>query len=462
MVRVYLYLSVNSFNVYTVEDRDGDYISDIDTLSKLEFKSIIILDGYERYMDLIEHFSKVLPSNISIIGSARTSEHERFRGKLKDINFAFNELNIDELMEDESIKFVDIFDNIGLWGNKAGLSKEGKRKYLMHDNNMQISLVLLDLFNSPQIKERVSKITSYILNNNKYKDTIFAIALLETLNLPAEYSLISEIAFNNEIYSSDLNNNIYFSQLFKTSQNKIISKSGLFCRTLITNYYNPSYVIPQLHKIAKKYSDTRNKTDIEEKIFKSVLRFNFVERLFPETNKKANLKRYYEDLKVHVQWLKNDPHFWLQYGMANITFKDYEKAQGYFDQAYALAKNKENYRTIEIDTQQARLFILMAIGLQDASSTYNLFHKAHRLLSPLKDDQYKYRQVDTYNDFFESCFDRISKNDKVNFEHACKSMVSAIEKAEQFNEINSSVQVTILKTKENLNKIIATIVNRRK
>ncbi|MGH8475113.1 MAG: SIR2 family protein [Methylococcales bacterium] len=47
------YLSVNSLHVYKVEDSDGDYIADVDALSKLNQHSVVVLDGYDRYLDLI-------------------------------------------------------------------------------------------------------------------------------------------------------------------------------------------------------------------------------------------------------------------------------------------------------------------------------------------------------------------------------------------------------------------------
>lgn len=445
------FLSVNSFDIYTLEDRDGDYISDIDELSKKATKSIIILDGYESSIDIIQHFSSIKPSNITIIATARTNEHEKCRFKLKEVGFSFNELNIDYLTEDEIETLVKIFENMGLWGEKAGWPERRKKDYLKYNHDMQISLILLDLFNSPQIKDRISKIVSSILENKKYKDTIFAICLLEILGRSVEYSLISELAFNNEIYSSALRNDTQFSQLFKIRGNKLTSKSSLFCLSLIINHFNQNYVINQLHKIAKKYSD--HKGYQENQIFKSTLRFSFIERLFPESNKKSNLLRYYQELKISIPWLTNDPHFWLQYGMANITFKEYGKAQTFFDQAYALAAKRHNYYTKDIDTQQARLFILKAIELNTPKDTGELFKKAHRLLSKLENDIYKFRQVIKYRDFFESCYEHLSKNDKEYFANACKTMFSTIKKAEEYGEINTSVK-TIEKAIENLNLVI--------
>ena len=456
------YLSVNNINVYTLEDDDGDYMSDIDKLSKISFKSIVILDNYEKYLDLIQYFGNVKPSNVAIVASSRTGEHEKLRPKLNDFNFRYNELNIDYLTDDESIALISIFDNSGLWGSKAGFSQERKKDYIANKNDRQISLNLLSLLDSPQIKDRVSNILTNLMENKEYKETIFAIAFLEVLNITVYDSLTSEIAFNDSIYSSEFRNNGDFSQLFKVSRNKINSRSSLFCIYLIKNNFTPSFIIAQLHKIAKKFSEIERRNFEQERIFKSILKFSFVERMLPETNKKSNLLRYYQELKVNVPWLKEDPHFWLQYGMACIPYKEYAKAQGYFDQSYALAAKRNNYHTDNIDTQQARLFILNALNSNSNNDIYSHFEKAHDLLSKIKNDVYKFRQLNLYREFYEKSFQNLSKRDQVKFEHACKSMIDNILSAEKHGKIDPSGQRKVGESKKVLSKIIETIANGRK
>ena len=454
------YLTINSMHVYKIADPDGDYVADVDAISKLNQKSVVVLDGYDGYLDLIQHISSVRPSNVCIIAAARTAEHERSRGTLREFDFEFNELNLDYLDDKESESFVEIIDNIGWWGAKASLSANMKKDYIIQDNNSQISLVLLELFNSPQIKDKISNIISNILANTRHKDTVFAIALLEILTLPVENSLISEVADNDDIYTSDLRDNQGFIQLFKADGGKILSKSSLFCFYLIRNYFSATYIISRLHIISKRFEPIRFDSYKEDKIFKATLRFSFVERLLPETNKKSNLLRYYEELKIHVPWLKNDPHFWLQYGMANIPFKEYGKAQGFFDQAYALAAMKYNYYVTNINTQQARLYILKAIETTDHSDCFALFENGHKMLSKLPNDVYKFRQVDNYKAFYDACFERISKGNKVSFEHACGHIIEDIEKAEAAGDINPTEQKTIAKSKTSLKLVLDTIRRR--
>nr|VFK62375.1 MAG: SIR2-like domain-containing protein [Candidatus Kentron sp. TUN] len=455
------YLLVNSIAVYSLIDEDGDYIGDIDHISKIGKPAVIILDSYERYLDLIEHYCKSLPENISIIAATRTSEHEQIRIKLKEIGFSFNEIDVDFLMSKESSQFVKIIDNMGLWGKKAGLSHDRKISLLEDDNKFQISLALLSLLEAPQIKNRISSLLPSLFRKQEYKDTIFAISLLEFLDLTTRFSLISDVARNYGIYESELLHNKNFMELFRLSRDRVLPKSSPFCLSLIRNHFSATYVMDQLQKIAERFNHYRHKDFEQDRLFKSTLKFSFVERLLPETNKKNNIRRYYEDLKTSVDWLKYDPHYWVQYAMANITFKDYSKAQGFLDQAYALAKKKWNYYTSNIDTQQARLFILSSIN-DPNNIVFDNFKKAHRLLAGLDNDTYKFRQVQKYRDYFETCYGKLSKGNKTYFEFACKNMIQDIEKAENSGEIDVNKQKHIGKAKDNLTWVLMQLQTKRK
>ncbi len=454
---LHAYLSTSSIESFYIADIEGDYIGDIDLIAKSGKRSTIHVDGYERHIDLITHFSGSLPDNISIIATSRTAEHERLKSKLHSLGFEYNEICVDSLSTNESISLVEIIDNLGVWGDRAGLSADGKQRYIDQKHLSQISLTLLSLFNSPQIRDRISSALQGLVTDQETKDTIFSIAFIEILDMPCKFSLISDVADNDIIYSSELQQNQSFKDLFHVNGLEINTKSSLFCLSLVRNHFSPTYVTSQLQKIAQ-YFNSYSKRDYEQSvIFKSTLRFSFVERLISDENKKGNLRRYYEDLKISVPWLKSNPHFWLQYGMANITFKEYTKAQQYLDQSYSLARKKDQYRTDSIDAQQARLHILLAMGGKDPSEIYSAFSKAHSLLDRLDNDVYKFRQVEKYKDFHDACYHLLSKGNKVNFQRASKKMRQVIDNSVDSGEIDASQQQSIKKAKQNLDYIINSI-----
>lgn len=426
------YLSTRGYDVFTIADPSGDFEGDIEKI-RGNRKSVIIIDDYAHHPELIKTIGILQPENVLTITSTRPHSHDRLRDELKKHNFTYQELSIDELSIEEIEQLIAIFDNLGAWGDRAYMSRQQKVTHIQQDNDSQISLALLALFDSPQIRDRVKSLLNFYSDLNDplhkcYRDTAFAIALIEVIGLQTTNSFISEIALNDEIYSDKLRNNESFKQLFKPASGRVQTRSSLFCMSLIKNHFPATYIKEQLLRIAEKYGNLDKKSQEENEAFRSLVKFSFIERLLPDANKKSNLRDYYERLKTNVDWLKSDPHFWLQYAMAHMPFKEYEKAQQYIDQSYALAKRKLNYHTNHHDTQQGRLFLLMALEPANHSRAPEYFSKGHKLFCKIDNDIYKFRQLGLYSEYYDICYSRISKRHQTEFEHACKRMATDAER----------------------------------
>ncbi|WP_286818482.1 SIR2 family protein [Desulfobacter sp. UBA2225] len=419
--------------VFFLQTPDGDYTTDIEKIHNLDEESILIVDDYSHHHDILLHITKFNSKNIKLIFSDRTNNHDRLRSTLIDEGMEFVEINSDILSQNEIAHFVSIIDNLGFWGERAKWSQDRKIDHIRSIDRGQIAHTLLNLFNSPQIKTRIESLLSNIISNRDFKATIFAICLLEVINLERNSSLISEVSGTDLIYKSELKDNLYFKQLFKLKDNTVISKSSLFSISLINNFFSPSYITDKLLDLAEKYDKQRHNGSTERELFKSLLRFSFAERLLPEKGKLNSLAKYYEELKVRVGWLKFDPHFWLQYGMARMNHGQLEKAQSNLKEAYILAESKEHYDTSYLDTQQARLHILQASNESDGNIVWDLFNKAHNLLTPLKDDVYKYRQVSTYKRFYDQKYNILSKKNKDLFKNAVIKMKKSLETSPYFH-----------------------------
>lgn len=446
-------LSTLSYTVYEIGDSEGDYIADIDYIGKLSQNSIILLDGYEQYLNIIKHVVRSNYGNITLILTARIADHEYHRSDLDLCDFKYREVNIDSLSEHELSSVVSIIDNLGLWGERAGLSHSQKIKQLNDRNNGQLSIILLSMLGSPQIKDKIKKYVDEIKTCKKYDDTLIAACLCQIIGIPGTKSIISSIANDDMIYDNSILNNKSFRMLFKINDG-IVSSSSLLCVHLLKNNFSSTALSSFLIKVASKFNKIENRNFEQDRIFKSMLKFSFVEQLMPDAMKRGSLQRYYEDLKIEVTWLTNNPHFWLQYAMSFIAFQNYEKAQQFLDQAYAIAENKEGYHTNNIDTQQAKVLLLSSEKVPDGNKVYSNFVRANTLLRNLNVDIYMLRQVIRYKDFFELNYTKLSKENKRNFISSCKYMINKIES--QYNE-NSVGRFYYDSSIDVLNKIVSAL-----
>lgn len=443
-------LSQKGFESYEVGDEDADFIADIDFLAKSKDKCIILLDRYEKYIDMIEHISRADYDNIIVLATSRVADHEYHREQLDKIPFRYSEINIDILDDNELKAFVKIIDNLGLWGERAGLSENQKMRYLSSENVSQFSITLLTLLNSPQIKNKLSGLLNQIKKNKKYENTIIAICLCQILGIDTNRSIVSELAGNDAIYEPTFTSNKNFKEIFNFNNGKVINGSSLFCIFLMKNNFTATAITQRMLAIASKFSQLNSKDHEQDRIFKAMLKFSFIEQLLPENLKIGNLQRYYEDLKVEVSWLSYNPHFWLQYAMCYIAFQNYPRAQQFLDQAYALAVQRTNYHTNNIDTQQAKLYLLSSEKITDGAVVYSNFEKANNLLNNLNVDIYSLRQIYKYKEFHVKNFQKLSKVNKSKFLDSCKKMLNKITDHEGDDSVSQS---TLLRAKEALASI---------
>ncbi len=451
-------LTTNGYHVYVLHSNGGDYISDLNLIAKNESNAVIIVDNLSNYPDFIKHAYKIKAENLTYIFADRSTGNLNLDGSLD-----FIEHYIDLLSSDEIDSAVKIIDNLATWHSFSALSFERKKKLVADKYGSQISLLLLGLINSPNIKEKIKQQTNLIYSNENHKKTVFSICICEIANVEPTSSLVSEISGSIAIYSATFRELTPFKQLFRINGTTIKSKSSILSLSLLNNTFSDIYVRDNLLDIVARIDSIKDK-DIEiEKIFKSLLRFHVVERILPQNQ--SALDRYYEQLKFRCTWLIDSPHYWVQYAMCRLSFSDYGRAQNYLTNAYKKAETKNgNYHTDNIDTQQARLYLNQCIDNNNASESYKLFDKANKLLDALPNQGQKFRQVLLYEKVFNTKYQSYNKKNKVDFEHSCKKMLSQANSNEANNDLmhNTKMVKFIYAAEEILIEIINTIQNGRK
>jgi len=423
-------LTVSGKNVYYVSDYDTDYSRDIDTLAKTSNDLFLIIDGYSNYMDLLEYIFTLNQSSLHLILADRTTKH-MVHGDYLNEYLDYAEINVDLINTDSELNsMINIINNLGFWGDKITWSLDRKKAYLSDNNDSKISSILLSIFDSPQIRSKIEGELIPLLSDDNHKKAVFAICLINIMDLQARESLISEIAMNDLIYDHEFVNKREFKELFIIQNEQIKGKSTIFARSIIQNYFNSSYTVSFLLDIVEKFEKNHNAGNIEHEIFRSLLRFSFIESLLPIQQKRSSLMRYYQDLKIRIRWLDKDPHYWLQYGMSELVFSKLDVAQRYFNNAYELAKSHINYDTSYIDRQQARLYLQSALKESDGKKVYNNFIKAHDLLCNVKINHYSCRQIMSYEEVYKKKYNLFSQDIKEKFINSCSIIKKMIIKAQ--------------------------------
>jgi hypothetical protein len=445
-------LALNGKKVFTLHSPEGDFRADIQRLHDIGSEAILVIDDYASYPEIMIYILNFNSPYIKTVFADRTNKHDIHSKSLRETGSAFVEFGVNMLSDDEVESFIPIVDNLGWWP-KDIFSNERKKKFLKIDNNSQLSSSLLSIFDAPQIKDRLRSLITPLLRNPQYQSLIFSICFLEELGLPRSTALISEISENDSIWNSSVIDNSSFKQLFEIRDGKVLSKSAILTHSLLINFFKSYYIVDKLLELAEKYERIRDTGEIQYQIFLSLVRFSTVERMLPDDGKVNNLIRYYENLKIKVPRQLYRPMFWLQYGMARISHNQLPEAQAHLNEAYRIADRNDNYDYSAIDTQQARIYLMMAIQSVDGKSAWEQFEKAHKILSNLSDDQFKFRQLPLYLKFYNTKYESMSAKSKAGFAAAVKQTRALIQKSPRLNKYSEESDSSLYYARRCLDQI---------
>ena len=171
------------------------------------------------------------------------------------------------------------------------------------------------------------------------------------------------------------------------------------------------------------------------------------------------LIKYFEKLKNEINYHIDNPQYWLQYAMAHISIKEYDKASRYLENAYEKARNRDRYNEKKIDNQKARLNLKIASeGSTSIAEAIVLFKEADTLLAKQENSTYKFNVVSDYKDFFDTRKNDLSdKNDINSIKAVCKNRLRDLEKIEKDNQDNFKQEQIYNICKNNLSYILNNI-----
>lgn len=420
--------------VYQLNELNSKFADDLEEISENKGNQFIIIEDYNQYMDYNEWdiLKRYKYSNIKYIFSARSYINDNFYGRLVvDFSLSREDLkmyDINVLSEEEEKGLCEILSNYNVWDKNANFSFSQKRKYIENKCAREIRNVLLDLYESEQIRDRINKSMQSICKNRETKYLLLMALINKIMSLNMSISDICLI----------LNENINIEQMRKSTEitefigfrgTQISLKSSVIALHILqTGNYNDD-VLDMLCKIV---SCLVNHVYINR--YKSVLRliisFSSIRLVFNRKDKSLKQKyiKFYENARKTKLYEKN-PFFWVQYALAVMDVKDYTAAEVYLNMASAFSMSKFQEDSYQIESLRARLLLEKTIEGMDYENAYQNFRDAHRLICSNKtpEKHYPFKQVSKYIIFYDRFYSKFSRDEQVDFMYKCTEIKKKID-----------------------------------
>lgn len=180
------------------------------------------------------------------------------------------------------------------------------------------------------------------------------------------------------------------------SDGKITMKSSVTARYILQKVSTPETVITALNSVAT-YAAKYPSIAKFSQVLTSIISYSHIHsflRGFRDSDRV--ILSYYDELSK-LSYYEQSNFFWLQYAIACIEIKRFDRAQRYLDTAYGLIP--EDFVPFQINNQQAR-FYLESILCGNSLNPLKDFEAAHKLLmlpiSSPNDNEYNVVQLFGY------------------------------------------------------------------
>jgi hypothetical protein len=287
------------------------------------------------------------------------------------------ELPVDSISQEELARIVNLFDHYGLWGDLAAKSERYKLDYLAKTCGSEWNAILIDRFKAPQIRARFGPIIETLAKQKRYYEVVVATLILTVLEFPPSIDLLLSLC-GQAVLEADFKLDASVREVLDASSGRISLRSSVAGQFILTQFADPNVLVGVLTKMAKASDASARNNHNYFELLKSITKFNSLQHVFPEHDRKKAFIRYYEAIK-DLYFTRKNPLFWLQYAIACTVFEEFDRAEKYFDTAYALAEAKE-FNTFQIDNHYARFLLMRAIRSKDPANCMKSFRDARKLI----------------------------------------------------------------------------------
>jgi hypothetical protein len=392
------------YRVYDVIERNENILAELEHLSTNEEKTVLIIEEYQNWIDEIATFCLSANQNASIIVTARNAVNDVM---LDELNIATGadeiiEINVDVLDDSELEWIINTLNEYGLWGTKAGMKKFEKFRYLERECKRQIHSILLKLFESPKIADKLNEIELRLKTKGENYQQLLSVFILSILNHGATADILTDIWGANIISNPSFRKDPIVNELISFNYYAALVRSPVAAQYLIQNTIDVGTMTKVMAQTVEKIDAGSKISPRYKDIFKSLTRFSSVQSLFPEKGKRAAIVDYYDSIK-NLDSCKRNPLFWLQYAIACLVVGETRQSGIFFETSYSIAHDK-GWNTFQIDNHYARYLMVKATQELDYPEVMDSFRKARNIINrQIQDDRrhYPYRVASNYQSFID-------------------------------------------------------------
>lgn len=396
-----IFLTSNKLNCYKLLQHDEYIEGDLIEISK-NTQPVILIEDVFRNTKVITKITTICPDAV-IIGTTRSAIYELRSHRISEIfSGDFIEYDLNKLQTDQISALVSLIDQNGLWADFSKRSDAEKTDFVRTTCKAELRNVLIALFESPTIKERILNAFQDQPDSDALNVLVTAL-LLDVAGFHPDISLVNQLSGVDVYRQKDKINNAFSMEFIHNFRGNIRVKSAVFAEYILQNVVGYNYIVDKLIDFVRTCENSKENSMIFSDIQKEIIRFSFIDRVFRRKNAGDSYKKLYDNIKELPSMARN-PQFWLQYAIARLEDGNYRVSEIHFRTSYSHASRIKGYDTFQIDNHYARYLLESRKNDNSLKDDFKSFINAHALLIKQarkeKDAYYPYKVARSHYDFY--------------------------------------------------------------
>lgn len=423
-------LAAKGFRVHRFTTDNKAARREINSIIKFKDPTVIVIDNYVPYLDFIDFVCMRRTGRpLRFLLTARSHVHEAFRERLenslKTTNIA--EIDINRLSHSEIKSAISLIDSYGLWGEFSAFSDSDKFQLVLRGCDAQLHQLLLKIYSSPQISEKISEIFSDL--SSEVKRIVISVFILNAAGFNSDRTLINELMDGAPLIKLSNLDRSSVKLFWDDTTGRIRLKSSVLAEYYLTNLSEAAEVVENLTSMFLAAHKKKNLGPEYESFMRSLMSFSSLQKMLPRNGLRNATIQFYESIQ-NQDFTRKNPHYWLQYAIARLSFEDdLAEIAPYFQSAYKFAQTI-HYDTYQIDNHYARFLLVKATRDRDPDSSFELYREAKAILSKQmlhEKKHYPYRVASSIFEFVSTHIANLADNQKIDIRRFSEDVIQRIE-----------------------------------
>ncbi|WP_417818790.1 SIR2 family protein [Tritonibacter scottomollicae] len=356
--------------------------------SEIEFLSQVndLVVFFRNYDDVVAMSDEVaaLRANATFIVEINTGTDQVRRSEVHSfLPSPISRLDLNPLDKQDRRDFEDLLSRSGIPSDGLDLSGAGQTELRDH---------LVDLLNSPYVKERLRRAIKPLLDDNEAMRVIATACVMRAFSIHVGTDFIRAIT-GGDPFDILLKNEVATLEFGALSPDALALHSAVFSEYFLKEHVGSRGVVSVICRLAieaaKRKKNGANlssqRSREARKALGALLQYGRLSSLLAAgSERQKSITSLYETLRDNII-INDEPLFWLQYSIFMQDLGNYSMALKHLETAYLRAETTEGFRTYQLDTNYLKLILQAPAGEDDfpgdTEILFDLIDKVHNMLS---------------------------------------------------------------------------------